>query len=121
MVTFSLVITTAPHQNNTATAIEFAKAVLAQGHQINGIFFYQNGVLHANTLVKIPSDEFQAIEHFLALNAEHHIPLYLCITAAEKRGLSDEDGSPNISQQFTISGLGEMVELTSSADKVVQW
>ena len=51
----------------------------------------------------------------------------MCISAAEKRGLSDEllaDNSlhtnSNIDSAFTVSGLGELVELTSQADRVVQ-
>ena len=64
------------------------------------------------------------------------MPLYLCISAAEKRGLTDElnnhepsshelshepsQETSNIDSVFTVSGLGELVELTSKAERVVQ-
>ena len=120
MSVYTLVVTTPPHQNNTATVIEMAEAILTAGHQINGVFFYRDGVLNASTLISIPSDEFQASSAFVRLHHEHQVPLHLCITAGEKRGLTDKDEMMNISSAFTISGLGEMVELTSAADKVVQ-
>ncbi|REL29590.1 sulfurtransferase complex subunit TusD [Thalassotalea euphylliae] len=117
---YTLVVTTPPHQNNTATVIEFAESILTAGHQINGIFFYQDGVLNASTLTSIPNDEFQAPAAFVKLLNDHQVALHLCITAGEKRGLTDQDGVININPAFTVSGLGEMVELTSTADKVIQ-
>jgi len=112
-------VTSAPHENKTATVIELAKAILAQGHQINGMFFYQNGVLNAASLLAMPSDEFQSCRELAELASVDKVPMHLCITAAEKRGLTDDDKN-NILPYFTVSGLGEMVELTNQADKVIQ-
>jgi sulfur relay (sulfurtransferase) complex TusBCD TusD component (DsrE family) len=41
----------------------------------------------------------------------------LCVTAAEKRGLTES----NIHSDFTISGRAEFAELTTEADKVIQF
>ncbi|REL26982.1 sulfurtransferase complex subunit TusD [Thalassotalea euphylliae] len=120
MSVYTLVVTTPPHQNNTATALEFAQATLAAGHTINGIFFYRDGVLNASKLTAMPSDELQAISAFVKLNEDHQVPLHLCITAGEKRGLTDDQQTMNIHSAFTVSGLGEMVELSTNADKVIQ-
>jgi tRNA 2-thiouridine synthesizing protein D len=54
------------------------------------------------------------------LHQKYQLPLHLCYTAAEKNGLSDEKATNNIAAHFTVSGLGELVELTSAADRVVQ-
>ncbi len=101
----------------------YAEAILAAGHQINGVFFYQDGVLNANNYVLTPSDEINLLTAWSDFHQRSATPLHICITAGERRGLSDnnEDGFvDNINKNFTISGLGELVVLTSSADKVVQ-
>lgn len=119
----ALVVTTPPNSNLTTTAINLVRAALDSGVSIMGVFFYQDGVLNAAKYLSIPSDEFQTLTQWQQLNSEYNVPLYLCITAAEKRGLSDElnnHESSNIDSAFTVSGLGELVELTSKAERVVQ-
>jgi tRNA 2-thiouridine synthesizing protein D len=119
----ALVVTTPPNSNLTTTAINLVKAALDSGVSVIGVFFYQDGVLNAAKYLSIPSDEFQTLAQWQQLNSEYNVPLYLCITAAEKRGLSDELNnyeSSNIDSAFTVSGLGELVELTSKAERVVQ-
>ncbi|MBA6224833.1 sulfurtransferase complex subunit TusD [Colwellia sp. MB02u-18] len=119
----ALVVTTPPSSNLTTTAINLVRAALDSGVSIVGVFFYQDGVLNAAKYLSIPSDEFQTLAQWQQLNSEYNVPLYLCITAAEKRGLSDElnnHESSNIDSAFTVSGLGELVELTSKAERVVQ-
>jgi tRNA 2-thiouridine synthesizing protein D len=119
----ALVVTTPPNSNLTTTAINLVKAALDSGVSIIGVFFYQDGVLNAAKYLSIPSDEFQTLAQWQQLNSEYNVPLYLCISAAEKRGLSDElnnHESSNIDSAFTVSGLGELVELTSKAKRVVQ-
>ena len=119
----ALVVTTPPNSNLTTTAINLVRAALDSDVSIIGVFFYQDGVLNAAKYLSIPSDEFQSLAQWQQLNSEYHVPLYLCITAAEKRGLSDElnnHESSNIDSAFTVSGLGELVELTSKAERVVQ-
>jgi tRNA 2-thiouridine synthesizing protein D len=119
----ALVVTTPPNSNLTTTAINLVKAALDSGVSVIGVFFYQDGVLNAAKYLSIPSDEFQTLAQWQQLNSEYNVPLYLCITAAEKRGLSDELNnyeSSNIDSAFTVSGLGELVELTNKAERVVQ-
>ena len=121
--TLALVVTTPPNSNLTTTAVNLVKAAVEKGVTIVGVFFYQDGVLNAAKHLSIPNDEYQTLQHWQQLNREFDVPLYLCVTAAEKRGLTDELGkneSSNIDQAFTVSGLGELVELTSKAERVVQ-
>ena len=116
----AVVITTPPYSNLSATALDYVETALKAGIELVGVFFYQDGVLHASTDVAIVSDEFQAIAKWQALHKTYNLPLHLCITAAEKRGLTDNETSNNIDVNFTVSGLGELVELTHLADRVVQ-
>ena len=121
--TLALVVTTPPNSNLTTSAINLIRAAVKSGVDIVGVFFYQDGVLNAAKNLSIPSDEYQTLAQWQALNGKYAIPLYLCITAAEKRGLSDgleQEGVSNIDPTFTVSGLGELVELTSRAARVVQ-
>ncbi|MGJ8692585.1 MAG: sulfurtransferase complex subunit TusD [Thalassotalea sp.] len=119
----AVVVTSAPHSNFTATAIDYIESALTnEAVEVLGVFFYQDGALNANSHITMPNDEFQAIKQWQRLHREYQLPLHICITAAEKRGLSDgtEDLSLNIAPEFIISGLGELVELTSKADRTVQ-
>jgi tRNA 2-thiouridine synthesizing protein D len=120
--TLALVVTTPPNSNLTTSAINLVHTAINNNIKLVGVFFYQDGVLNAAKHLSIPSDEFQTLKQWQQLNSDFDIPLYLCISAAEKRGLSDEltDDKSNIDAAFTVSGLGELVELTSKADRVVQ-
>ena len=113
-------ITTPPYSNLSVTALDYIETALKSGVDLIGVFFYQDGVLHANTAVQIASDEFQAITRWQRLHQQYKLPLHLCITAAEKRGVSDED-EQSIHSIFTVSGLGELVELSTMADRMVQF
>lgn len=120
MPSIAVVVTSPPFSNLTATALNFIESALLQGTNIIGVFFYQDGVLNANKNIAIASDEFQASEQWQKLHQTYSLPLYLCYTAAEKRGMSDDSDTNNINEIFTVSGLGELVELSNIADRVVQ-
>ncbi|WNC70562.1 sulfurtransferase complex subunit TusD [Thalassotalea psychrophila] len=123
MSSFALVVTTSPIDNKTNTALAFAEQLLADGHILKGIFFYQDGVLNANKYVQTPSDELNLLTAWAEFNKKTSTPLHLCYTAGERRGLTDSDDDQfnhNIHPAFTISGLGELVVLTCAASKVVQ-
>lgn len=120
----ALMVTSPPHNNNSATALAFAEqALLNKNVELIGVFFYQDGVLTANKNVVLPNDELQAVNAWKRLYQQYQLPLHLCISAGEKRGLSDHNDDnkiANISPEFTVSGLGELVSLTTMADRVVQ-
>ena len=113
-------ITTPPYSNLSVTALNYIEAALKLDIAVVGVFFYQDGVMHANANIQIASDEFQAINQWQRLHQQYNLPLHLCITAAEKRGMSDETVK-NIDSIFTVSGLGELVELSTTADRMVQF
>lgn len=116
----AVVVTTPPYSNLSVTALDYVETALKSGVELIGVFFYQDGVIHANQQSQIASDEFQCIKQWQSLHQTFQLPLHLCVTAAEKRGLSDENPN-NIDPIFTISGLGELVELVNKADRLVQF
>ena len=125
MQTLSVVITTPPSSYLTITAIDYINSAVNAGVEVVGVFFYQAGVLNASANIAIANDEYQTHKQWQKLNQEHGVHLHVCITACEKRGLSDELNNEtvqsNISDFFTVSGLGELVELTAKSERMVQF
>jgi tRNA 2-thiouridine synthesizing protein D len=120
--TLAVVVTTPPYSHLTITALTYVEAALTAGINVIGVFFYQDGAMHANKNISIASDEYQAIEHWQRLQQQYQLPLHICITAAEKRGIAcDSIDNEQVNEAFTVSGLGELVELTTKASRLVQF
>jgi len=115
----AFIVTTPPYSNLTITAIALIKTAIEENMPIVGVFFYQDGVLNGQKLVEISSDEYQCQHQWQQLNQQHKLPLYLCSTAAEKRGVSDTADNNTVHSAFIMAGLGELVELCQNT-KVVQ-
>lgn len=122
MKTLAVVITSPPYSPLTTTAISYVETALNSGCNVVGVFFYQDASMHANKDISIASDEYQAISHWQRLHKRFNLPLHICITAAEKRGIAcDSLNNDLINGAFTVSGLGELVELTTKATRLVQF
>lgn len=93
----------------------FVKAALASNHSIMGIFLYQSGVTNASKYITLASDELQVNDVWCKLD-KLGVPLSLCITAAEKKGIEVTDSTP-----FNVTGLAEFAMLSTDADKWVQF
>lgn len=118
MANYLLMLHGTPWSNQTVlSACQFAQVALNSGHTISAIFLYQDSVLNAINSLDISSDELNGQSHLLKLQQQHQVKLMLCVTAAEKRGLSEL----NIPAEFTVSSLAEFAELTTQADKVIQF
>ncbi|GHE83167.1 sulfurtransferase complex subunit TusD [Thalassotalea profundi] len=117
----AVVVTSAPTSNLSYTAFKIVEQAIQSNITVTGVFFYQDGVLNASKYLAIPSDELQIISLWKKLNQQNQVPLHLCSTAAEKRGLIfPDDDNFLIHPEFTLSGLGELVMLTNQADRLVQ-
>ena len=120
MQSLAFIITTSPLDNRTITSINLITAALNNNIKVLGVFFYQQGVCNANKDIIIASDEFQPLKAWQNLQQKYDIPLHLCVTAGEKHGLIVEEQQANIDEAFTLSGLGELVELSIQATRVIQ-
>lgn len=105
-------------------AYQFAQALLAKGHQLQQIFFFQAGVTHGNACVSPANDEFNLQRAWQRLAQQHNIPLHLCIAAAQRRGIVDKstalDGQAhNLAEHFILAGLGEFSKALLEADRVI--
>lgn len=123
---FALLITAAPTQENAWHALRFCEAALAAGHRIQRVFFYGDGVKHANALHSPPQDETDLHKAWQGLAASHQIELIVCVAAALKRGVLDaenarrmEKPTSNLGEGFLISGLGQLAEAMLEAERFV--
>lgn len=128
MTTFSILITSPPFDSQSQyTAYQFCCAAVDAGHTIKQVFFYQSAVTVANELVSGHSDDLNMQDKWIALHQTHTIPLNVCITAANRRGIIDEEDAKNrgsicnLNHNFSSVGLGELLSLDHKSDRLVQF
>ena len=97
------------------TAWQFARAALSAGHQIPRVFFYHDGVNNGTRLTEPPVDDRNVVNRWSKLAEENQIDLVICVAAALRRGIKDE----NIAPGFRISGLGQLADIGIKADRLV--
>ena len=127
-LSFGLIICTSPSTDEISyLALDFAKSVLAQGHKLARIFFYEDGVLHANAYLDPASDEVNLHQEWLKFAQENQLTLEVCSGACLRRGLLDAEQAKlkgiteNLSPRFTVSGAGQIAEISLTCDRVVQF
>lgn len=126
---FSLAVYAAPYSSQASySAYQFAMTALSQGHSVHRIFFYQDGVHNATNLAAPPQDEFNLQQAWQRLANDHKLDLVVCIAAALRRGILDEGEakrydkvSHNLASEFTISGLGQLVEAAVVSDRLISF
>lgn len=126
---FAIVVTGPAYGTQQASsALQFARAVLNEGHELSSVFFYQEGVYNANMLTSPASDEFDVVRAWQQLNQTQGVTLNICVAAALRRGIVDETESArlglaaaNLQPGFILSGLGALAEASLTCDRVVQF
>ena len=105
-----------PYNHQAAdTAYQFARAALSKGHEVQRVFFYNDGVNNASKLTEPPQDDRQIVNRWSKLAEEHGIDLVVCVAAGLRRGLVEDNLAPG----FRISGLGQLVEAGIESDRLV--
>lgn len=119
LTVFTLLITSSCFAGQSfASALAFAKTALAEGHQIKQIFLYEDAVSAAAPDIDLPSDEPDLSQLLNDFCLQQQIPLLLCVTAAEKRGIP---APVNSQSSYTFAGLAEFAMQLDSCDKLVQF
>lgn len=124
---FAIVVNGSPSASQAgATALRFTEAALQQGREVLRVFFYGESVLTANRLTHPPQDETNLTRRWQQLAKEHNVELIVCIAAAVRRGVMDEreanryeHSADNLAEGFELSGLGQLVDATIGADRVI--
>ena len=124
---YALAIYGAPGSSQSGqTALSFAHELLAAGHSIFRIFFYQDGVHTASRLSSPPQDEQNLPESWRQFIEEHELDAVVCIAAALRRGVVNDTeaeryelAGSNLSAGYELSGLGQLLEATVEADRLI--
>lgn len=126
---FALMVTGPAYGTQQASsALLFARAVLEEGHTLESVFFYREGVYNGNQLTSPASDEVDIVLAWQALHQQHHVALNICVAAALRRGITDAEQAEvanntasNLQTGFTLTGLGALAEAAATVDRVVQF
>jgi len=124
---FALLILGPPYSTQaSASALRFARAALANGHNIYRLFFYHDGVHNASALVTAAQDENSLPQQWHALIEQHQLDSVVCIAAATRRGVLSEQEAKrhgktgsNLRDGHELSGLGQLVDASLNADRVI--
>ncbi len=95
-------------------AFEFARAAIAAGHEIYRVFLYHDAVRLVHPECPVSAD---LIDDWKRLSSAHDFELTACVSAADRRGISDASGS--VREGFVIVGLGQFADCLLNADRTV--
>ena len=117
MKQFAILLAVSPDQGTLPLrAVETIKTALSKGHAVF-CFLYEDGVLFANEHRDIPQGETDPARQIQQLANLEHCDVVACITAAERRGISES----NLVTGIRLGGLGEWTEQLQTADRMVQF
>lgn len=123
----AVMVNEGPYQHQSAdSALQFTRAALDKGHEVFRVFFYHDGVNNGTRFGVPPQDDRNITVQWTELAEKHNIDLVVCVAAAQRRGILDEneakrhgkDGD-NIANGFRISGLGQLIEAGIQCDRLV--
>ncbi|MGZ9705920.1 sulfurtransferase complex subunit TusD [Pseudomonas sp. GNP013] len=123
---FAIALYSAAHAPSSRRALLFAQAVLAGGHDIVRLFFYQDGVYSASNNIVAPQDEQDIARQWRDFVGQHQLDGVVCIAAALRRGVLDRDeanryqrSAVNLDAPWALSGLGQLHDAIQDADRLI--
>ncbi|MGP1957982.1 MAG: sulfurtransferase complex subunit TusD [Arsenophonus sp.] len=128
-LSYCLLVTEPAYGTQQATnAWRFANTLIMEGHILKRVFFYQEGVYNGNQLISQSSDEFNLHIGWKTLAHKTKCQLYICSSAALRRGIIDETEAKNnslpcanLDKDFELSGLGSLAESMFVCDRTIQF
>lgn len=126
---YAIQVNTSPYQSSSGErAYQFTKTALEMGHEVERVFFYQEGIYHAFNTLTPPDDEVNPVKLWTELVQNYSLDLVVCISAAQRRGLLEKNEAKrqgkqdnNIAEGFRIAGLGLWVEAILVADRFLEF
>lgn len=123
---FAIALYSAPHAPSSRRALLFAQAVLASGHEIVRLFFYQDGVHSASGNIVTPQDEQDTARQWADFVSENNLDGVVCIAAALRRGVLNHEEAQryqrpavNLDAPWELSGLGQLHDAVQAADRLI--
>jgi len=112
---YAVLVQDGPYNHEASdSAYNFIVSALKKGHEFTGIFFYNDGVLNATKLSDPPTDDRNITKRWSELGSKG-IDIVVCIAAAKRRGINNDV----LLAGTRISGLGQLLEMTINADRVI--
>ena len=128
MASFAVVIRGSAILGQSAwNALRFCETATELGHAILRVFFHSNGVDIANVNRIMPQDEIDLLSRWQQLHAKTNLDIIVCVSSALKHGILDESEAlrrhklATLAPFIEIGGLGQLIEATTMADKVVSF
>jgi len=126
---FSIVVYAAPYSAEAAaTALNFTRALLEQGHDIYRLFFFGDGVHNASRLSVVAQDENNLQQQWDQLIRDHELDSIICVSSALNRGIVDEQeatrhelGAVIAYASSKLAGLGQLIDATLNSDRVINF
>ncbi len=126
---FTVAVHGAPYANfANHHALRFCEALMAQGHQLNRVFFYHDGVLTGLNSRVVPQDEIDVVAQWLDFKQRYPVELAVCIANALKRGVINEPerqrylkSSNTLLDDFELVGLGQLIDAIANGDRYVEF
>lgn len=113
-----------PFHDESEFALSMVKQLVADSHKIPCLFFYGDGVYHAQSEAVALQGQNQSIIQWQQLIQKHNINAVVCITTALKRGVIDKTEAKrynkiqtNLASGFELGGLGQWVDAVNNADQ----
>lgn len=103
------------------SALDFARAVVNSEHNLFRVFFYQDAVSIGARHFDTPPDEPNLQHTWVDLSQQFGVELVLCVSAAQRRGISQTDDHDTVADGFLVSGLGQLIEAMLESDRLVSF
>ncbi len=118
MTSFAIMVTCPPDAGCMArSALAFTREALADGHQINCLFFYIGGARTALSCAEISSDDLDVRAGWQQLAAQHDLELCVCVGSAQRQGVV----AATLASAFQITYLGRWLQAVATADRVLRF
>ncbi|SDT01478.1 sulfurtransferase complex subunit TusD [Pseudomonas fuscovaginae UPB0736] len=123
---FAIALFSPPHAPSSRRALLFAQALVAGGHEIVRLFFYQDGVHSASSNVVTPQDEQDLPREWASFVSDNQLDGVVCIAAALRRGVLNNEEAQRYARQavnlgagWELSGLGQLHDAVQAADRLI--
>ncbi len=111
----TILIQEGPYNHEASdSAWQLIQAAMRNGHEIRGVFFYDDGVYNVTNRMDPPQDDRHISRRWQELG-EQGVDIVVCIAAAKRRGIVDE----LLVENTRISGLGQLAKMVIESDRLV--
>ena len=124
---YSLLVLGSPQSSPSVTsALRFAEAAVASGHDLFRVFFFHDAVATGNACTVTPQDQENLPKAWQSFAQQHKVDMVLCISSALRRGIVNQReaeryslSGANAMDSFDLSGLGQWVEAMLVSDRIM--